>query len=178
GAGMTVTDLPVLVHRESVVVVPIPDGIRIRRLKADDPAVSAHQVVAQLGFASPGTELGTVGRDERDRALQERHSDLDDFLRSRMSDAATIVVVAEDEHGVVATGAHQPVGDTTEIVGVATLPDARRRGLGAAVTNALVADAQRRGINVVMLSAGGEEVANIYRRIGFEKVATALAADV
>ena len=55
-----------------------------------------------------------------------------------MAAGLTITVVAEDDDGVEAVGTHQPVGGVTEIVGVATLPSARRRGLGAAVTAALV----------------------------------------
>ncbi len=47
---------------------------------------------------------------------------------------------------LVASGQHNPVADVTEIVGVATLPAARRRGAGRAVTAALVADATAGGI--------------------------------
>ncbi|WJY43072.1 GNAT family N-acetyltransferase [Streptomyces sp. P9-2B-2] len=53
-------------------------------------------------------------------------------------------------------GRHQPVGAVNEIVGVGTLPTARRRGLGLAVTAALVADARSRGVEPVFLSAGDE----------------------
>ncbi|HVQ89057.1 MAG TPA: GNAT family N-acetyltransferase [Actinomycetes bacterium] len=174
--GLRVESLPVLVHHESVAVA-VPDGIRVRRLDADDPAIKAHSVVAQLGFSSPGTAPADVGATQRDEALDLRDNKLDDFLRSRVSNAQTVVVVAEDEHGVLATGAHNPVGDATEIVGVATLPSARRRGLGAVVTNTLVADALRRGISLVLLSAGSDEVARVYERVGFRRVATALAAE-
>jgi predicted GNAT family acetyltransferase len=65
----------------------------------------------------------------------------------------------------------------TEIVGVATLPAARRRGLGAAITAALVADAQQRGVDVIFLSAGSEAVARIYERVGFRRIATACIAE-
>jgi predicted GNAT family acetyltransferase len=175
-AGLTVADLPVLVHHESV-TLPVPRGIRIRRLDADDPAIAAHRVVAHLAFGSEGTQLGTDGPVERDRELGSRDPTRDDFLRRRVADATTVVMVAEDEQGVLATGAHQPVNDTSEIVGVATLPSARRRGLGAAITNMLVADALRHGVELVMLSAGSDDVARVYERVGFRRVATALAAE-
>src|SRR6266545_4557891 len=45
----------------------------------------------------------------------------------------------------VAVGSHQPLAGVSEVVGVATLPAIRRRGLGAAVTGLLVADALGRG---------------------------------
>jgi predicted GNAT family acetyltransferase len=175
-AGLTVVDQPVLVHRESV-TVPVPRGIRIRRLDADDPAIAAHRVVAHLAFSSEGTQLGTDGPVERDRELGSRDTSRDEFLRRRVDDGTTIVMVAEDEQGVLATGAHQPVGDVSEIVGVATLPTARRRGLGGAITNMLVSDALHGGVDLVMLSAGSDDVARVYERVGFRRVATALAAE-
>jgi len=175
-AGLVVHELPLLVHHDPV-AVPVPDGIRIRRLDPADPAIAASRVVADLGFTLPGTERGATGPQERDDVLGQRDPAADDRRRARMAAGQLVVVVAEDEHGVLACGAHQPVGMTTEIVGVATLPSARRGGLGAAVTDTLVADAFRRGITMVMLSAGGDEVARVYKRVGFRQVATALAAE-
>jgi predicted GNAT family acetyltransferase len=69
------------------------------------------------------------------------------------------------------------VGAVSEIAGVGTLPAARRRGLAAAVTSALVGDALGRGIDVVFLSAADEDVARVYRRLGFEPIATAMIAE-
>jgi ribosomal protein S18 acetylase RimI-like enzyme len=88
-----------------------------------------------------------------------------------------VTIVAEDSSGLLAVGSHQPVGGVTEIVGVATLPSARRRGLGAAVTAALVADARRGGADIVFLSAGSEDIARLYGRLGFERVGTAGLAE-
>jgi predicted GNAT family acetyltransferase len=67
-------------------------------------------------------------------------------------------------------GSHQPVGDVTEVVGVATLPAFRRRGIGAAITAALVADARRRGVDMILLSAGSDEVARVYAKVGFVRM--------
>jgi predicted GNAT family acetyltransferase len=94
-------------------------------------------------------------------------------VRQRMAEGRTVTVVAEDEDGVVAVGSHQPVDDVTEVVGVGTLPAARRRGLGAAVTAALVADARLGGAEIVFLSAGSDDIARVYGRLGFERVGTA-----
>ena len=82
------------------------------------------------------------------------------------------MVVAEDDTGPVAVGSHQPVDGVCEITGVGTLPVARRRGLAAAVTAALVADAHARGVHTVFLSADGEHVARIYRGVGFHRAGT------
>ena len=75
--------------------------------------------------------------------------------------------------GPVAAGTHQPVGDVTEIVGVATLPAVRRQGLGGAVTGALVEDALAHGVETVFLSAGSEDIARVYARLGFRRIGTA-----
>ena len=61
----------------------------------------------------------------------------------------------------------------SEIVGVATLPVVRRQGLGGAVTGTLVEDALERGVETVFLSAGSEDIARVYGRLGFKRVGTA-----
>jgi predicted GNAT family acetyltransferase len=174
-ANMQVQRLPLLAHREQV-PVPTPDGIRIRRLSADDDAVSAWHAVAQLGFSAPGTDIGADGAAERDALVSRRTDDADDFVRARMAAGYTVAVVAEDAHGVVATGAHSPVGGVTEVIGIATLPAFRRRGIAAAITNALVANALDQRVDLVLLSAGSEDVARVYERVGFRRVGSTLAA--
>ena len=56
---------------------------------------------------------------------------------------------------------------------MATLPSARRRGLAAALTALLVSEMQAVGVRTVFLSADSEDVARVYRRIGFTDVGTA-----
>ena len=77
----------------------------------------------------------------------------------------------------VAGGGHSPRGTVTEITGVATLPAYRRRGIGAAVTDALCRDAAGRGVGMVFLSAGSGDVARVYQRVGFARVGTACIAE-
>jgi predicted GNAT family acetyltransferase len=96
-----------------------------------------------------------------------------EFLRERLRRRITVMAVAENEIGPVAAGQHQPVGTVTEVVGVATLPALRRQGLGGAVTGALVEDALEHGAEVVFLSAGSEEIARVYARLGFRRAGTA-----
>ena len=59
------------------------------------------------------------------------------------------------------------------MTGVGTLPSARRRGIGAALTGRLVQDARERGAAIVFLSAAGTDVARMYERLGFRRVGTA-----
>jgi ribosomal protein S18 acetylase RimI-like enzyme len=169
--GLEVDELP-LMALESPLDAPPVDAL-VRRLDADDPALAASRAVADIAFGTPGTDRGHAGARERDAALRNFPEARLGTVRGRMAEGLTVTVVAEDEDGVVAVGSHQPVDDVTEVVGVGTLPTARRRGLGAAVTAALVADARRGGAEIVFLSAGSDDVARMYGRLGFERVATA-----
>jgi len=90
----------------------------------------------------------------------------------------TVAAAARASGVLAAVGWHQPLEGASEIVGVATLPAFRRRGLGAAVTGALVADALERGVETVFLSADDDDVARVYARVGFRRVGTACAASV
>lgn len=93
-----------------------------------------------------------------------------------MADGLLAMVGAYDGTGTVGGGSHSPRGDTTELTGIAVVPRARRQGVGAAITHALVADAKRRGIETVFLSAQDDAVAGIYERVGFTRVGTACIA--
>ena len=84
------------------------------------------------------------------------------------------MAVAEDAaDGPVGAGSHQLVDAVTEITGVGTLPSARRRGVGAAVTGRLVEHARERGAAIVFLSAADDAVARRYERLGFRRIGTA-----
>lgn len=63
-----------------------------------------------------------------------------------------------------------------EIVAVGTLPAFRRRGLGSILTSALVDEADRRGVTTTWLSAADANVADLYARLGFDRVGTYLMA--
>ena len=53
-------------------------------------------------------------------------------------------------------------------------PAVRRQGLGGAVTGALVEDALARGATTVFLTAGSEDIARVYGRLGFRRIGSAL----
>jgi predicted GNAT family acetyltransferase len=69
------------------------------------------------------------------------------------------------------------VGGVSEIVGVATLPAFRRRGLAAVVVDCLIDHALAHGVTTVFLSAGSDDVARVYARLGFRRVGTACTAE-
>lgn len=87
------------------------------------------------------------------------------------------MAAAYDERGVTGGGSHSPRGTTTELTGIAVLPRARRRGVGAALRGALVSDARQRGVHTVFLSAQDDAVARVYERVGFVRVGTAWIAE-
>jgi GNAT superfamily N-acetyltransferase len=169
--GLDVDELP-LMALDQPLEAPAVDA-RLRRLEPDDPQLAASRAVADIAFGAPGTGRGDAGPRERDAALASFPERRLAAVRERMAAGRTVTVVAEDDGGVLAVGSHQPVGGVTEVVGVGTLPSARRRGLGAAVTAALVADARGGGADIVFLSAGSDDVARVYGRLGFERVGTA-----
>jgi GNAT superfamily N-acetyltransferase len=169
--GLEVEELP-LMALEKPLEAPAVDA-RLRRLEPDDPALAASRAVADIAFGAPGTERGGAGPAERDASVGRFPEVRLAAVRERMAAGLTVTIVAEDADGVLAVGSHQPVGGVTEVVGVGTLPSARRRGLGAAVTAALVADARGGGAEIVFLSAGSDAIARVYGRLGFERIGTA-----
>ena len=66
-----------------------------------------------------------------------------------------------------------PRGAVAELTGIATLPAWRQRGVGAMVTAALTQAVAALGVRTVFLSAGDEDVARAYERVGFRRVASA-----
>jgi GNAT superfamily N-acetyltransferase len=164
-AGLDVAENPLLVFDEPV---DEPGGgrvdepaHRVRVLGPDDDLLP--EVVGAIGAGFRGTDAVEAG---------------DPGTRSDLIRAGLLSVVAAfDESGeVVGGGSHGVRGATTEVTGIAVLPRARRRGLGAAITQALVADARDRGVGTIFLSAQDDTVARVYEHVGFVRVGTACVA--
>lgn len=134
-----------------------PPGVAMRVAGPEDD-LAAIERVQQRGFgmedAAPGPEPGAELRGALGRGSR--------------------VIAAWIGGTPVAAGVHNPVADTTELAGIATLPEFRRRGIGAALTAALAADAFARGCECVFLSAGDETIARVYGRVGFLSVGMAM----
>jgi ribosomal protein S18 acetylase RimI-like enzyme len=174
-ASLQVEEIPLMVLDGEPGRVALPAGVTVRLLTArDGDALAAASAVSGVAFAAPGTARGEQGPAERDAETRPSRQRVLDLL----AEGAVRVAVAEAERdGVVATGRVMPVDGVAEIVGVATLPSARRQGLGAAVTAALVDDARSAGVSTVFLTASSEAVARVYARIGFRRVGTGYAAE-
>ncbi|GAA4446944.1 GNAT family N-acetyltransferase [Phytohabitans houttuyneae] len=190
-AGLAVLEAPLLVLEPSALVTP--PGVDVRFLDPAAPSfavdVAVRRAVGAVGFGTPGTSTGTAGPTERDAAvLPVSAEELADERRMMESGRRASVLgylspsadgsSAEDPdlEGVLASGILQRVDDVAEIAGVATLPTARRRGLGAAVTAALAKHALDTGVDLVFLSAGSDDIARVYARVGFQRVGTACIA--
>jgi GNAT superfamily N-acetyltransferase len=177
-AGLRVLEAPLMVLGDGRWRTPEPPtGVEVRMLDPDDEALPGALAVPHVAFAAPGTQPGAAGIQERDAAMAGLGGEVE-RLRRRIRQGLTHVAVAElMEGGPVSSGQHQPVGDVTEIVGVGTLPAARRQGLGALITGRVVQDARERGAELVFLSAGSEDIARVYGRLGFERIGTACIAE-
>jgi len=156
---------------------PAISSSRARILAAGSPDLRRALAVSEVGFAAAGTGLGTAGAVERDAILDEVDAELVPHVTTRMREGRSVIAVLDDARdGVVSTGWHQPVGDTTEVVGVATLPAHRRRGAAVEVVDRLLHDARARGCTLALLSATDGDVARVYERLGFTRAATACEA--
>jgi ribosomal protein S18 acetylase RimI-like enzyme len=176
-AGLQVLEAPLMVLGSGRWRTPEPPpGVVVRRLEPGDPALAAAQGAVRVAFAHEGTARGEAGAAERDAAAAEQSPEELARIGERMRRGLTVTFAAEGAGGVLAAGTHQPIGDVSEIVGVGTLPSARRRGLGALVTAHVAADARERGAELVFLAAGSEAIARVYARLGFERVGTACIA--
>jgi GNAT superfamily N-acetyltransferase len=184
-AGLTVDELPLLVAADPVEVL-LPAEVRLYLVGADDPKLGLYQRLAELAFANPGPAAAVpvgAGRGTPDVALGDpgpAELPATDVLRERVASGRTVMMVAVDDGQPVAIGSHQPVevdgAEISEVVGVATLPRFRGRGLGAGLTSALVEHA-RQSADLVFLSAGDDDVARVYERAGFARVGTSCVAE-
>jgi ribosomal protein S18 acetylase RimI-like enzyme len=177
GAGLAVSELPLMVLDPAAARrPPAPAGVELRLVRPDDD-LARIDAVARIGFAVGGTAVGQLGVTALAGQAAEASPALLTKQRERLVTGRTVSAVALVGGDPVSVGSHQPVGEVSEVVGVATLPAMRRRGIGAAVTGLLVADAVGRGVETLFLSAGSDEIARVYERTGFRRVGTACIAE-
>ncbi|BCB88429.1 GNAT family N-acetyltransferase [Phytohabitans suffuscus] len=185
-AGLAVLEAPLMVLDPSALAIPV--GADVRFLDHEAPSfatdVAVRRAVGAVGFGAPGTSNGPAGPKDRDAAvlpvsaeeLADERRMMDAGRRASALGYLSPPVADPDLRGVLASGILQRVDGVAEIAGVATLPTARRRGLGAAVTAALARHALDAGVDLVFLSAGSDDIARVYARVGFRRVGTACIA--
>jgi GNAT superfamily N-acetyltransferase len=125
-------------------------GLEIRRVD-DATGVGVHTHVVTAGFGShPAVAQGTACRDLLDQP------------------GCTVYVGYADGQPVV-SGLGWRTGRTIGVYSIATIPSARRRGFGAAMTARVVADGAAAGCDVAALQASAMG-RPIYERLGFGTV--------
>jgi len=172
-SGLVVHEHPLmLLDQDSPRPAPSVEGLDLRLVRPDED-LSLIGAVGRLAFGAPGTTQGSIGTE----ALAAVASPTTEFERERLRSGRTVTIAAFTPGGEpVAIGSHQPLEGASEIVGVGTLPAYRRRGLAQAITALLIEDALRR-VETVFLSAGDDDVARIYARLGFSRIGTACTAE-
>lgn len=153
-AGLTLdVVMPGMALRTTADVPPLPPGVRVERV-TDEAALYAHTITMGTAFGAPDPEV-TVDVLVPSLLADDRAVLFNGYVDGSDEPAATAVcAVAAGVAGIYAVG---------------TLPAARRRGVGTAVTWAAVAAGAAAGAGVAALQATevGEPV---YRRMGFENV--------
>ncbi|MEU4421581.1 GNAT family N-acetyltransferase [Actinoplanes sp. NPDC024001] len=192
-AGLDVLLAPLLTLDPAALVPDLP--VRSATIRYLDPAapsfaadLRASRAVARLGFGAPAhlTPLETVektlvidgaGPVERDAAAPLTEEAVQHAREMFDSGDYLTAVVESPTDGILATATSQRVGDVAEIVGVATLPSARDRGYASQLTATLSGRLLRSGVQLIFLSAGDDDVARLYTRVGFRRVGTACIAE-
>jgi GNAT superfamily N-acetyltransferase len=177
-AGLPVAERPLMVLDPLRQVPPqhLPDGVTIRAVDAEDPALPAVLAIPVLAFADGGTAVGPAGRAELEAVAEGLRADGTAAATrpSLRADHKTLVGAFAPDGTPLAAGHYHPANGATEIGGIGTLPAARRQGLGAAVMAALATHARDRGVNTVFLAYADAAVARIYARLGFRPAGTTL----
>lgn len=87
--------------------------------------------------------------------------------------ATRYYLVAEHQRQLVGYAGLMAVGSEADVQTIAVAPDARRRGVGTLLLDALLDEAGRRGCSRVTLevAAAGEDARRLYAQRGFEAIA-------
>jgi ribosomal protein S18 acetylase RimI-like enzyme len=136
----------------ATVTVPTPERVTIDRV-LDRPDLDAYRSVLARGFGEGPAEATWV------KEVFEAIGHAEDSPWRHF-----VALQGDEPVGTSTLFLHQDVGG---IYFVCTVPDARRRGVGAAVTLAAVREAEALGCNLVVLGSSPMGY-GVYRRLGFE----------
>ncbi|XXT20017.1 GNAT family N-acetyltransferase [Sorangium sp. So ce429] len=179
--GLPVRRCPLLVLSGAPVQVALPADISLAIITPRDPDLAAVQAVAHVAFGALSTVAGLAGPAERDATAAALPAGHTAAWHASLVEGTMVHAAARGRHGALAgplcAGSYQHAEGVAEIVGVGTLPAARRQGLAAAVTAALARHALDAGARTVFLSAQNDDVARVYERVGFRRIATACIAE-
>jgi ribosomal protein S18 acetylase RimI-like enzyme len=175
--GLDIQQHPLMVLAGPTRVPSLRPEVTVRIVAPEDPELDRIWAVPAVAFGHPGTAVGEVGAAERDKIAADHDAGTIAMLRERLRSGQSVLAAAFGPAGPLAAGSRQAVDGVAEITGVGVLPTDRRKGLGAAVTALLAADALGHGVETVFLSASDGAVARVYARIGFREIGTAVIAE-
>jgi ribosomal protein S18 acetylase RimI-like enzyme len=149
------------------IMIVTPDAFRpftashvtVQFLEPNDPDA--------LFYAYLETQTRGFGYSSDDPTLERVSSWRDQIRASRRAALASL------ESRAVGVGTTLGI-DLAEVQGVTTLPDARRRGVAASLSSALVADVLKRGGEAVWLSVEEDAARACYAKIGFQTIGSRL----
>lgn len=158
--------LPLMLCTPETLIMPPPiPGFTVYHLQPDSPVAMAiaHSRIAYIGFSG------------KDDWSADHEVGIPDQKTESIAKGMGLFVGYVDENPVVVATYSVPYDGITEIGGVATLPDYRRRGLAGYITAFATAHAFANGVTLALLSAGDEGAGRVYERVGFQTGATAVA---
>ncbi|KAB1144714.1 GNAT family N-acetyltransferase [Streptomyces luteolifulvus] len=177
-AGLPVAERPLMVLDPDHRLPPqsLPEGVTIRTVAADDPALPAVLALPGLAFAAPGSAGESAGPTELALAAEKLAVDgtTEATRPSLRAGHKTLIAAFAPDGTPLAAGHYHPADATTEIGGICTLATARRQGLGAAVTTALAGHAREHGVRTIFLAYAEDAAARLYARLGFRPAGTTL----
>jgi ribosomal protein S18 acetylase RimI-like enzyme len=134
-------------------------GVGVHRLTADSPQADfeTQWAIAEAAF---GVALGPL---PPTRVPEDRAGLAGGTLRTALG-------LLDGRPVGIASTLH--VGDTIELAGVGTVPEARRRGVAATLSSALTADHFASGGTLAWLSAADGLAEAVYRSIGFRTLSS------
>jgi ribosomal protein S18 acetylase RimI-like enzyme len=190
-AGLEVLLAPLMVLESAALVPDLPlPGAGIRFLEPASPAfgadISASRAVGRLGFGAPANAttvqsgslvVEVAGPAQRDAVPPLSEEAVAELTRRHASGRMLSAVVESPAEGILACGSVQRVDVVAEVVGVATLPSARRRGYASQLTASLARRILVEGTELVFLSAGDDDTARLYSKVGFRRIGTACIAE-
>ncbi|MCU1538471.1 MAG: family N-acetyltransferase [Humibacillus sp.] len=137
--------------------VPVVADPRARALRPAEP---------HLSLALGSVSAGFAGHDDVEPKDAGRQPEL-------MERGDLVVVASFEGDRLCGAGSAAPRDEVAELMGIAVPPGHRHQGHGTAITSTLVAVCRQQGVELVFLSAGSDDAAEIYRRVGFVDVGTA-----
>jgi ribosomal protein S18 acetylase RimI-like enzyme len=147
---------PVLACWQTAFLPYASPSVQVTPLDPADAALLKTFLAVQIeGFANGTQHVAAVDVERLARQLRERW---------RFGVLGTVVGAP------VGTAELTPTGQIGEIVGVATLPTHRRRGVAATLCSYLVAEFFDHGGETCWLSAANDEARKVYEKIGFRVV--------